>query len=350
MHFYTLVTVDLDSAVFQVFRHIANEPDQFVEAYLPSIPHDNDFEIFNRLHDRETSNHLADDNNKPVEQFSNKNELGYFTNIQDQNKTNRDEILSSENIRNMGCLNTSLMRLFLECSLYLASMTNSQHVCAIVRDQRSGDDMSEFFYYRLGCTVKRLATYLEISQDDCFLFVHLVLNKILTFSTRRAGPTKSVELKQKEDRQRVEKDFCEFIDEKVLEDKKTVQKLVEELTDILKIEDESCPDVFFQIANELTKPSFTHQDDSILNNSLFWQFRHQITVEFFARRFNTFWKNLTPEQKSDYKLMNEFLEKLDILKVRKRIEILIITFFLIKRSVLIEFFLNKDDQTFAKNH
>lgn len=49
MHFHSLVVLDSDLGVMGVFKNMVKHPEQYIEAYLPGIPHDDDFEVFNQF-------------------------------------------------------------------------------------------------------------------------------------------------------------------------------------------------------------------------------------------------------------------------------------------------------------
>ena len=53
MHFYVLVNINQNSSPLDVFKSIFDHPDQYTKAYLPSIPHDDDYEAF---HDFNSTN------------------------------------------------------------------------------------------------------------------------------------------------------------------------------------------------------------------------------------------------------------------------------------------------------
>lgn len=283
------------------------------------------------------------------------NEYGYFTtttttllatSARDHNN-NAGSDDECENIRNMGRLNTSLMRMFLECALYLGSLTESNAVAAVLaHDQPKPASLSRYFYAQLSKTVNRLAAHLNTSPDDSLLFVHFVLNQSMidsistTTSSHKSSSTKSVvELKHKKDRTKVEKEFCTFVNEKVLR-RDTVEKLIASFTTVLRDEAESSgSNVFFRIAYELVRPPTTAAENNtnesnqatsssssvakhpleFLNRACMWQFRKQITLETFVNSFNEHWQKLADmsDQQQSYALLKNFLEKLDQLQVNK---------------------------------
>ena len=224
----------------------------------------------------------------------------------------------------MGFVNTSLTRLLLECALYLASLTNSTDVLSIVREEHNkpsrDDEVSDFFYARIEETIKRLANHLQISPDDCLLFVHFVLRQSIITATRRAPV--NIQLGTKPQREAVEKELCEFVNRRVLGPGYTVDKLVEQFTNVLKDEAaNSGSDLLFRIAFDLVEPVQNDDEDDdalrFLNQKAFWQFRKQITLKSFVNSFNTFLQNRSTQQQVDYQLLNKFLQQLDNLKVRR---------------------------------
>lgn len=59
VHFYSLFGApNQDLGALNVFKQIAEQPNAFVNSYLPSIAHDDDFEVFknfNTLHSKESA-------------------------------------------------------------------------------------------------------------------------------------------------------------------------------------------------------------------------------------------------------------------------------------------------------
>lgn len=170
-----------------------------------------------------------------MQNFERQNEHGYFALIA-RDLTTRGSA-EFENIRGMGVVNTALARLYLECALYLASLTNRNHVASIVRDQSKSRNLAKYFYDHLVTTIQRLAAYLNTSPDDCLLFVHFVLVRALIAATNRPVRISStiVDLNEKEQRDQVERNFCTFVNERVLSgrDGDTVEKLIAQFTNVL---------------------------------------------------------------------------------------------------------------------
>ena len=231
-----------------------------------------------------------------------------------------------ENMRNMGFINTGLARLFLECALYLASLTNSQDVSAIVREEQKPieHEMSEFFYNRVVETIQRIANHLQTSPDEFILFVHFVLRQFLVTQPIKKLYTKSLQLKSKEDRAEIENEFSEFINTRVLGANSTVEGLIGQFTNVLAEEAKNSEsDLLFRIAYDLVEPAASdNEEDSdgleFLNQKTFWQFRKQITLKSFMNSFNAFLQKRTPQQQVEYQLLNKFLQQLDNLKVRHK--------------------------------
>lgn len=128
--------------------------------------------------------HVLAEGNQQIENIEARNEFGYFT-LNSHVKVAEPKTAQHDcdNVRNMGYLNTSLLRILLECSLYLASLCKSDQVRPIVRmreDEPGENDLAQFFYLRIEDTRARLAHYLEISPDECSLLIHYVINVMST--------------------------------------------------------------------------------------------------------------------------------------------------------------------------
>ena len=224
----------------------------------------------------------------------------------------------------MGYINTGLTRLFLECALYLASITNSQDVWSIVREEQKPRDheIGDFFYNRVVETIQRISNHLQTSPDECVLFVHFVLRKFLVTKSARKLSQKSLQLKSKEDRAEIEKAFSDFINTSVLGTNSTAEGLIAQFTNVLAEEAKnSDSDLLFRIAHDLVEPLVNEDDSSeglkFLNQKTFWQFRKQITLKSFMNSFNAFLQKRNPQQQVEYQLLNKFLQQLDNLKVRR---------------------------------
>lgn len=358
IHFYTLFALNHDLNELEVFRQIFESPDKFTTAYLPSMPHDEDFETFSNFNRANagqvkfyqcSNGHLytiADckrpatqsfcptckdtigglsyklsAGNKEADVLNPKIEHGYLTSTTDENNNAKSHL---ENIRNMGYLNSSLLRLFLECSLYLASLTNSRHVSAVMQGEQkiAEANLSDYFYKKITSTIDVLATHLQNSPDDSLLFVHFVLSQLHNRSNKNK-PKKNVTFKSKEERDKFEQEFCAFINQTVIGND-TVEKLIKNFTNILTEEAKnSNSDFLFRVSHDLVEPSSKPLDSEhleFLNNRSFWTYRKQITIKSFASNFKSFIQNQTlPLQKDNYKLLDEFLLQLDHLKSIKHL-------------------------------
>lgn len=116
----------------------------------------------------------------------------------------------------------------------------------------------------------------------------------------------------------LEKAFCEFVNQKVLDNGTyTVVNLAGQLMNMLKNDAQnSSTDMLFRIAYDLVEPPANDESSlAFLNHKSFWQFRKQITIKSFVASFTTFWQNITPEQQAEYHLLNDFFKQMDQLKV-----------------------------------
>lgn len=213
----------------------------------------------------------------------------------------------------MGHLNTGLARLFLECALYLASLSNPNQVVRIVHSQNpiDPDTISQFFYDRIVSTTRGLAHHTQESLDDSLLFVHFALCKIYSDPNRNL----TTSLASKNGRDQFEKEFCALVNGKIIGND-TVVNLIGQLTTVLRKEAESSgSDIFYKIANDLIEPANEADNESFLNEASFWRFRKQITIKSFIGGFKTFIQNRTNDQQRGYSLLDRFLDQLDKLKV-----------------------------------
>lgn len=257
--------------------------------------------------------HVLAIGNKEVNQFNKQNEFGYFTVL--PNQINNSESL---NVRQMGHVNTGLIRLLVECALYLASLSHSEYVKDIVYIQPAikPTDLPQFFYDRLVSTLNDLAGHLQTSVDECLLFVHFVLSQALVKPTH--STKKSIVLKSKKDREKVENEFCRFVNEQILTGDYTVERLIGQFTAVLRDEAmNSESDMFFRIAYDLIEPSVDLESNetpfSFLNQAYFWKFRKQISIKSFVNTFNLFWRNSIKQD--DFKLLKKFVDQLEQIKV-----------------------------------
>lgn len=131
-----------------------------------------------------------------------------------------------------------------------------------------------------------------------------------------------IDLSSKENRVRIEQEFCTFVNQTILRDGLTVERIVTDVSNTIKNEaKESESNIIFRIAYDLYDPTIDPPIDSdresysFLNNKQFWQLRKQITIRSFTTSFQTFLQNKTQEGQVEFQVLKQFLKQLDELEV-----------------------------------
>lgn len=182
MHIFSILNSNKRNSLLEPFKKLIKSPSNYQTAFLPSIAYDDDFEVielFKNIY-KESSrlgwyqcknghwycigectqamqesvcptckekiggqNHmLTADNTKTSGVLQQKIQHGYFLN---QNMDN------AESIRNMGFLNTTVIRLLLNCCLYFASEKNAQETGKVLNQEfkLNQTNLSDFFYEQI---------------------------------------------------------------------------------------------------------------------------------------------------------------------------------------------------------
>lgn len=125
---------------------------------------------------------------------------------------------------------------------------------------------------------------------------------------------KEYKLIQKEERNQLEIDFCNFINQNIIKNE-TTDKIIQDLTEHLKKEAQnSNSSNLFRIAYELIDlPDLgSHMENlNFLNKKEFWLFRKQITFTTMVNSFRSFENNQNRDQ---FKLLREFISKAEQLE------------------------------------
>ena len=187
------------------FQQILDNPLDFKDSFLPSLPHDDDFEVLQNF---------KQVNKEPLKFFECKN--GHLYSIGDCTKpattstcpTCKDTIGGSghvltagnkeateltekiqngyclveaaqgsdhpESIRNMGFLNTAILRLILDGTLYLSTI-KSDDAKALILNQNQ--NVKDFFADQIIKDINILSNCLQHSPDESLLIIHFLLIK-----------------------------------------------------------------------------------------------------------------------------------------------------------------------------
>jgi hypothetical protein len=332
MHIYILLTTE-KIQIFKCFSKIISEPKKFDKSFLPSLPHDEDYEIFNEYRKLEKdpfefyqcskghiytigdckkpatvgvcptckepiggTNHELIAGNTAKNDLNQKVQTGYCS----VNPNERDD--QPESIRNMGIINTSILRLLLDCVLFISSKLNDQN---LIFDSLN----SEYFYQQILVDIKKLSNSIHHSPDESLLFIHFILNELKNFSSIQNQYEYKSSLKEKKDRIKFENIFCQLISNNILKNE-SINNLIHQLTNILtKDAENSDNDQLFRIAYDLVD---IHSDNLFLNEKNFWLFRRQITIDNMINTFNN-----SIENKNKHKLLNYFIIRMKELEAIK---------------------------------
>lgn len=343
MHIFILLNSQQKLPLLKIFKRLLNEPAKFENSYLPSIPHDDDFEAFENFKKNNQeplkfyqcknghlysigdctkpamvstcptckekiggAGYVLEEGNTEADTLTEKTQHGYFINESDLNNP------KLESIRNMGIFNTTLLRLILDCVLLLASEKNSQEAFKVLNPsiQVNQEDLVEFFNSRIKLDLKHLSECLQHSPEESLLLVHFILNNLN--KDESSGNALKSYLSKKEERNKFENLWCEFVNQKVIKNDST-DKIITQMTNIL-MEDHknSGSDRLFRIAYDLIEPN--ESDSEFYNEKSFWMFRKQIT---FDTMINSYKSMLNNENKVKFKLLDEFILRLNELKAIK---------------------------------
>ena len=269
-------------------------PQNFYTAYLPSIPHDDDYEVLKQLraenniaytckngHYYTIANcqrpviestcptcktkiggisHKLSEGNKIMEGENEKIEHGYC--VQEASKRAKEP----ESIRNMGSLNTIILRLMLDCTLYLSSLHSEKAVKGMLSENKPVD-VAQFFADQVVKDVKILAHCLQHSPDESLLLIHHMLYQVKLMGNKREA-NGGGQMSSKEARNEYEGRLCrEFITNVIGNDSgNIIQKMTEALAEDAR---SSGSNQLFKIAYDLLAP-VTDDSAEFLNNRKFW--------------------------------------------------------------------------------
>ncbi|CAF0865868.1 unnamed protein product [Brachionus calyciflorus] len=344
MHLKILMHKNQKKSLLELFKKIIQDPSSFKNSYLPSIPHDDDYEAYKAFanNGKETIAwyHCSDghlytigDCTKPatvskcptcgkpiggrsynleagnvkVENITEKQTKGYSLDDQDLRK------IQKRSIRNMGFLNTTLLRLLLDCSLYLSAKQNLNHTSQIINSPIIDiKDVQEFFLKRIKSDLKILSDCIDHSPEESLLLVHFILNKMDQDDHQADGF--DLKMNEQKHRNNYEAKFCTYINETVLKtdsSEKLIQKFNNLITEDAK---NNNTDHLFKIAYDLINVPQSDDDSEFYNQKELWSFRRQITLDSMINSFKLFINN---KNKDHYKLLDQFINRLDELKALK---------------------------------
>ena len=213
------------------FSDLLEHPETFKDSFLPSIPHDEDFEILQKLKSEGTipytcpKGHFYTINGcqKAVMAAKcptcNSNICGIGYKLAEGNQIQHDvkenvqhgyciadaskRTETPENIRNIGSMNWIMMRLILDCTLYISSLYSDKVGVLVVADYRR--DMSRYFADHIVKDIKVLSNCLQHTPEESLILIHYVLNESrkLKNSKLKVAGLKSKEVRTKYEEMRI---------------------------------------------------------------------------------------------------------------------------------------------------
>jgi hypothetical protein len=322
------------------FKDIIKNPEKFIKAYLPSMPHDDDYEAFKTSighgvgyykcpngHVYEImnctkpamtarcasckaliggQNHVSAAGNTRISGLEEKIQYGYCA--KNFKKIKSEENLVSKSLRNMGALNTLIIRLLLDTSLYLSSINNGDlRSILLTNNENEIASSSAFFAKQIETDIDEISNYLQISPDESLILMHILFDKIKTNSKFLNQKSTEIEknsifFNQKE-RDNYENLFCRELCNNLLTG--NPKHLINEKMKQLLADHNSISDKLFEIAFDLTDTiSTTNKHEKLFpNEKFFWSFKKEISFEGINLR--------------DYKFLEKFLKKIPELEVMK---------------------------------
>jgi hypothetical protein len=339
-----------------VFMRLMKNPSNYADSYLPSMPHDDDYEAFQAYKNTTKdpfkyyscsnghfytigdctrpnavskcptckeeiggSNHVLAPGNKQSDVLMERVEKGYCF-IKDNS--------TLDSIRNMGFLNTCLLRFMLNATLYLASILRNENnqintsiQQLITANLNLSSPLSEFFYKQLVNDIKMLSNSLQNSTDESLLLLNYIMCRLCddqTLSTTQGDY--NVELKTKQDRKKYEEHFCQRLIDPILNN--DVEKLLPQLTTkVMNDSGQTNSDELFRIAYELIEQDDLRKIENYdpkldqLNEPKYWSFRKQANLETMLNSFNL--SINSANSKSQFALLSRFLVKMNELQALK---------------------------------
>ena len=334
-----LVIQSTSLKILKPFAELLNKPSAFKTAYLPSLPHDDDFELFQeykKLNTEKakfykcsnghlyligdctqpayagkcptcgdtiggTGHSLAPGNTELAGDLAEKIQHGYCLPAKRSDQP--------ESIRNMGILNTNIVRLILHSVLYLSSIRGDD-IKELISPEIKYKNASDFFSEQILKDVEILSKCLQHSPEESLLVVHHLLSQLVIFKPK----TENYNLDTQKNRNNYEKAICDELFAKVIGNDS--DKIIKQMTTVIN-EDvlTAGTDQVYRIAHDMVSISAADETSSIdfLNDKKYWSFRKQINVESMVKNFNA-----CPE-KPELKLLNEFIARMHELEALKHL-------------------------------
>ena len=338
IHIYLTVT-SLESSLLKPFQKLLQTPHALNDQFFPSMPHDEDFEVFQvaskdpvKFYKCPNGHYYSiGDCTKPATvsvcptcksqiggvgyKLSTGNEVA--DNMNDSTKRGfclpeaerRSE--ESQRIRKMSPLMTSFLRLMLSSTLYMSLVLGKKEAQKLITVGNVNNNARQFLVNQILKELNILSKCLQHSVDESSLLIHYLLNQMQNL------PKNAPECcwKTKEECKRYEEVFCDHISKIIKGDQ--VEDIIKNMTLLLKQDSEnSNADQLFKIAYEILTPKISNNFS--LNNideEKCWLYRVHITLDHMTNVFYS-----SNQNDASLTLLNKFLNQMKELEVIGNLE------------------------------
>ena len=332
IHIY-LTILSLESSLMKPFQNLIQNPQNFEQQFLPSMPHDEDFEVFQvaskdpvKFYKCPNGHYYSiGDCTKPAtvsvcptckSQIGGQGHQLSAGNLEAGNlndSTKRGFCLpdadrratQSEKIRKMSPLQTSFLRLLISSSIYM-SLTLGKKAEKLDTSGDINNNAKMFFVNQILKELEILSVCLQHSVDESSLLVHFLLNQMQNLPKHNHDSC----WKTKEGCKKYEEEFCRQVFKDISGDQ--VEEVLKNMTVLLKKDSEnSNADQLFKIAYEIVTPQVSKNFS--LNNieeEKCWLYRVHITLDHMKNAFYASYQN-----DANFTLLNKFLNQMRQLEV-----------------------------------
>lgn len=169
----------------------------------------------------------------------------------------------------MGYLNTAIIRLLLDCTLYLSALESEKSRCLISNSLniRGQGDLAKFYADHVSKDINILSKCLQHSPEESMMLIHHLLSKLKNIKTKKSFNSDFKTIEQRLD---FENYFSKDVVSNLIGD--NADKIIQEATNKLRANvKESGSNQLFRIAHDLLLPEEKNNKNAeFLNNRKYW--------------------------------------------------------------------------------
>ena len=338
IHVYITISTS-EASLLEPLRELIRRPEILAQSYIPTMPEDEDYEAFQAILEKDQVklyecpnghlytvgecfkpmqqskcptcdsrigglNHIEEAGNKMVQNLVDKTNIGFC--LPDVN--NRP--IKAEGIRSMSPLETTILRLLVNCCYYINSILMLKNSAKLYHEHIIHD-------------AKVLSNCLQHSIDESILLVHHVLSRITSIN---GFTVVDLKLNSKKTRRVYEEEFCVKYLRALIGNNS--EAIIQDIHGKLK-NDNKDSDIIHRIAYEQLKPNIDETDNvnfKCLNDENSWLYRVHISVDHMV---NIIYSN----HKNDSKLvlLNGFIKQMHKLESIKYLPAIVQMVYLLYR-------------------